>query len=382
MSVINGKLYLQKQSSNKLNDTILNKHVKEISEATKNRAAAAGVSCVAEPLVSCQENGGYTYSFVLNIGRPIQRSESRAVKQIEEAKKFIVRAAEMRGWTYRDGQDVEQAKAVAVDRPEFKVGELTDEVFSKYFNGIYEREPHIRVIHDSVKNAIDTNFTERDHIVLFGPPAVCKSTLIKRFKKFYEDGSDIERIAILNSTTLSKAGIETWILEKAKDKILPEILFFDEIEKFSLDNLNCLLSLMEENGTISRTNARIGRQSAEAKTLVFASCNDEQKLKDFASGALWSRFTKRLGCGRPRRDLMRQILIASLQERQANGEKVNLAWADAAINYAFDKMKINDPREIKSLLAGRDRLLTGEYFADLEKINQDYHRSMTNEAGR
>ena len=376
--VLNAKFLLSKTSVNKLNETTLKKHINEVVNCTVNRAVAKDVKCAAENITTTPTKGGYNYSFELAVGRAVQRSEITAQKTMEAAKKLIMRAAEMRGWSCRDAADVEQAKAVAFDRTNFVVKELTPELLNETFRGIYSREAHIRVIHDAVVNAVQTKFEERDHVLLYGPPAVCKSMLFKRFKKFYENGEDIERVAMINSVTLSKAGLETWILDRAKDKILPEILCFDEIEKFNMDNLQCLLQLMDDQGVISRTNAKIGRQTADAKVLIWATCNDEVKLREFNSGSLWSRFTKRLGCGRPTRDEMSMILTEQIKNRIENGENAKIEWVSAAINYAFDKMKTNDPREIKGLLSGRDRLLDSSYFKDLEKINKSYTDSVCN----
>lgn len=376
-NVLHAKFALSKMSSNKLNDAILQKHIKEMSNCTLNRPAAKDVKVIPENILCTPVKGGFQYSFEMAVGKIVARSENTAQKNMEAAQKLLFKCAEMRGWSVRNFADVEQAKEVAADRPKFSVPPMSEDIMRGYFKGIYERESHVRVIHNAVENAILTEFKERDNILLFGPPATCKTQIVNRFKKFYERDSDVERVAIINATTTSKVGLENWILEKAKDKILPEILFFDEIEKISPENLFCLLSIMDETATISRNNAKIGRQSAEARCLILASCNDEVRLREFASGALWSRFSKRLGCGRPKRDVMRSILVTSLQDRLDVGEDVRLEWADAAINYGFDKMKSNDPREIKSLLSGRDRLLDGSYMRDLEAINKSYQESVS-----
>lgn len=375
MSSITAQLHVSKKSQNNLSATILSKHVKEISEATKNRQQANGIQVLAEEIVTTKTDDGFTYSFLLKLARPIQRSEGQARKAMEAAIKFISRAAEARQWTAKDEADVQESKSIAEDRPPFTVPELTQENINKYFKGIYDRESHLRIINDSVVNAVKTNFNDRQHVLLYGMPAVAKTVLVKRFKSMYEDGSDIERVAIINSTTTSRAGLENWLLEKSKDKILPEIIFFDEIEKQPETNIYCLLSVMDEIGLIMKTNSRIGRQQEIAKPLIISSCNDEQRLKSIMSGALWSRFAFKLFCPRPNRDLMHQILINQLMDRKEKGEQVNLKWADIVIEYAFDKRKETDPRFVKALLAGRERLEDGSFINDLEKINQSYIKS-------
>lgn len=379
-NVLHARYSLSKSSTNRLNQSIFDKQIKDITNCTLNRPTAKDVKVLAENISVITVKNGFEYSFEISMGKVVARSEITAQKNMEAAQKLLFKAAEMRGFSVRSFADVEQAKSVAEDRPKFTIPKLTEENIKKYFNGVYEREPHIRLIQDIVNNCVLTNFEDRNHILLWGPPATAKSVLFNRFKKFYEDGSDIERVMIINSTTTSKVGLENMLLDKAKDKILPEIICFDEVEKVVDENLHCLLSVMDQTATISRNNAKIGRQSAEAKCLVVATCNDIDKLKNFASGALYSRFSTRLPCARPKRELMRNILIAQLQERIDAGEDAKLEWADAAIDYAYDVMKVNCPRTIKGLLSGRDRLLDKSYFKDLESIEKSFNESVASKA--
>lgn len=383
MSSITAQLHISKKSQNNLSATKLLQHWKEITESCKNRQQANGVQVDAEEIITKKENNEYSYYFLIKAIRPVHRSQAQAQKAMENAIKFISRAADNRQWQCRNEADVAEAKLIAEDRPKFSVpDEVCPNLFAKYFKGIFERDSHVRVVHSSVVNAVKTNFAERNHCLLWGEPAVAKSILFKRFKAMYEEGSDIERIAIIDSTSTSKAGIENWLLDRAKDGILPEIICFDELEKCPEQNVQCLLQLMDDNCRISRVNSRIGRQQAEARPLIFGTCNNIEKLKTFASGALYSRFSIKLPCVRPGRDLMHKILVDNLLNRMNNGEEgINLKWADVVIEYAFDKMKCSDPRTIKGLLAGRDRLLDGSYQKDLEKINESYIKSSCETSG-
>jgi hypothetical protein len=299
------------------------------------------------------------------------RSEDAANKCLENAKKFVTRAAEARQWKVAgDKQEVAERAIIAENRGSFNVGDLNQEVMETFFDGIYERDAHIRLIHKSVQTAVKTNFAERSHVLLWGQPAAAKTVLFRRLKDWYESGGEVERVAMVNSTTISKAGLENWLLENAKDGLLPEIICFDEIEKFNMDNLQCLLAIMDEQARISRTNARIGKVEATAKVIVWATCNDVQKLKDFNRGALFSRFNKRYQCVRPSRELMLEIMNKKLEKRVELGCDVDFAWSRAAVDYAFDKMKTNDPRTIMGLLDGENGLLDGSYFKDIEAIEE------------
>lgn len=375
---IETEIVLERVSTNKLNSNILDKVVNEIANATKNRQQANGVkSFIIPPEEPLRRPDGYFYTFKIKLVKDKYRNETAAHKSIEAAKKFVTKSAEARQWkVIGETQDIENQKAVLEYRPKFTVGELNNKVMEEYFSDIYERDAHIRIIHGSIENAILTNFEERNHILLSGQPAAAKTVLFMRFKKWYEiSNPETERVAVINSTTLSKAGLETWLLEKAKDGLLPEILLFDEIEKFKLENLECLLQIMDGQAKISRINSKIGRSEAEAPVIIWATCNDVGKLKDFNNGALYSRFTKDLPCVRPSRELMHEILLKRIESRKIKGQPANEKWAKIIIDYSFDKMKTNDPRKIIAMLEGGDRLLDGSYFRDIEEIFRIYQES-------
>jgi hypothetical protein len=364
-------LVIERISSNKLNDEKLKEQVDEITSAANKRQQSQGVKGRHTKVEGPEQRpDGYFYTFKVRLEKTKFRSEVAAQKCLEHGKKFVIRAAETRQWRVKgDVNEVKERAIAAAERGNFNVGPLTDEVKEEYFDGIYERDAHIRLIHRATMTAIKTNFEERSHVLLWGQPAAAKTILFKRLKSWYEaDSNGVERVAMVNSTTISKAGLETWLLENAKDGLLPEIICFDEIEKFNMDNLQCLLSIMDDQAKISRTNARIGKVEANAKVMVWATCNDIQKLKDFNRGALFSRFNKRYQCVRPSRELMMEIMCKKLEKREEQGCNVDFAWAKAAVDYAFDKMKTNDPRTIIGLLDGEDALLDGSYFKDIEAI--------------
>jgi hypothetical protein len=364
-------IQIERISSNKLNDDKLKQQVKEITSAADKRQQSNGVVGQHTKVVGPEQRpDGYFYSFKVRLSKDNFRSEAAAQKCLENGKKFVIRAAEARQWkVLGDAADVAERKIIAENRGVFKVGELTDEVMKEYFGGIYERAPHIRMIHRGIQAAVNSNWEERNHTLLYGQPAAAKTILFKRFKTWYESSAvDVERVAMVNSTTISKAGLETWLLEKARDGLLPNIICFDEIEKFNMDNLSCLLAVMDDQAKIMRTNAKIGKQEAETPVVIWATCNDIEKLKAFNNEALFSRFVKRYPCVRPSRQLMKEMIVDKINNRRKRGQKADIKWADAVINYAFDVAKNNDPRFISGLLDGEDDLLNGKYFEDLEAI--------------
>jgi hypothetical protein len=269
--------------------------------------------------------------------------------------------------------DIPKVDADASDspRPTFVPPESLSEATERgVFEGIYDREFHIHAIHLSVLDYFDSlrahaidprNEVARNHTLLYGKPASCKTTVLKAFKAWYERDSDVERVLFIDAHTMTKAGLENFLLEKARSRELPEIIVLEEIEKHEPTNLLALISLMG-SGFISKMNAHIGFRREIANVLIWATCNNEEVIRNFRGGVLWSRFGNKFPCTRPSRELMTKILLKAVLGRGGNP-----AWVHAAIDFAYDEMRgvigrpMDDPREIKALLAAKDFLLDGSY---------------------
>lgn len=270
-----------------------------------------------------------------------------------------------------NGQPTEAPKGktpkLIKSRTDVVLPELTPEVYATHFGRLYNREPQIRIIYDSINMAVRTGFRERHHILLRGLAACAKTETYLGFVDWFSP-SMVWRV---DATTLTKAGLETELLKKSVDGTLPPIVLIEEIEKVvHEDNVSCLLQVMDVRGMIQRTNARSGDVYGECKVVVWATCNDSKHLRTFHDGALWSRFSLRPICKRPDRELMRKILLRTVHETNGREE-----WIDPVLTFMWDKLKglpdykqdYNDPRLGRALLAGGDRLLdTGAegFFAD------------------
>lgn len=262
-------------------------------------------------------------------------------------------------------------------KPPFVLPVLEPQTFETNFSGIFEREPQIRIIYDSLRTFMQSGKKKRSHVILYGKPASAKTTIFGRFKEWIENyiikhydikdvtAEECERIKMIDATTASKAGFEKEILNAAKAGMLPEVICLEEIEKFQPDRLLSLLAIMDQRAAISRMNARIGHQIAETPVIIWATCNDEDELKGFHKGALWSRFTHQVRCTRPSFALMEKILLREIVAMSGNP-----AWIKPAIDIMKEVLISNDPRKAIGLLDGGDRLLTGEYRADLEAIKK------------
>ena len=132
---------------------------------------------------------------------------------------------------------------------------------------------------------------------------------------------------------------------------------------------------MDARGRIQRVNARDGNVYGDAKIIIWGTCNDDDELKNAHKGAIWSRFSQKLECKRPDRALMNRILNREVEEIGGNP-----LWVDPILKFCFDelaglakfKMDYNDPRFVRSLLAGGDRILDTSpmgALADFRKAN-------------
>jgi replication-associated recombination protein RarA len=117
---------------------------------------------------------------------------------------------------------------------------MTDEIIRTEFGDIIGRDAHLRIIHSATENFIKSRGVMRSHTVLYGPPGAAKTSMFLKLKDFYERDSEVERVYALDATAISKAGLENWMLDRAEDGTLPEILYLEEVEKF---DLNILLPL-------------------------------------------------------------------------------------------------------------------------------------------
>lgn len=242
---------------------------------------------------------------------------------------------------------------------------MTQEVIETALCDIYERDAHFRLINDVVQTHAVTGGELRSHILLYGRPGGAKTTILERLKPLYDD-EQFERMKFLDASSMSKAGFERWVMDQAESGLLPEILVLEEIEKVdNKDNLKSLGSLMA-SGYIQRTNCGQAGYSKKvsAKFLVIATCNDEAALEEFRKGYLWDRFTERLHCPLPSREMMFRILLDKIS-RIPGGHG---AWAAHAMKLA-DSMGVTTPRQIIGFLAGRDRLMDGSYQADRMAID-------------
>src|SRR5439155_4753237 len=91
---------------------------------------------------------------------------------------------------------------------------------------------------------VATDRRQASHVVLHGEPAAAKTFLLRCFKALYEQGSEVERVVFIDAQTMTKAGLEDWLLQRAEEGSLPEIIVLEELEKQGEGVLLPLISVM------------------------------------------------------------------------------------------------------------------------------------------
>lgn len=381
-----------------LNKDAMKEQLKFIADAAKRNAQANWETSIPTKLIVELETGEgdnreLRYSAVIYVCKDRYKDEEAVKRRFQNVLKVMKKAAGRKGWTVvsdeplkitTDGYVVVNGAGEATGDPvpkimpledsvsvrserklltsvpiDYVLPELTDDIMRTYFGHIYDREPHIRLIYDNLNTAVRTNFKVRHHILLKGPPACAKTVLFLAFREWLGD----ELIESVDASTMTKAGLERMLLEKSHASELKPILVLEEIEKCHPDNLSCLIQVMDARGRIQRVNAntvRDGNGDGDCKIVLWATCNDENELMKFHSGALHSRFGVQPECDRPDRVLMGRILKSEVEAVMGREE-----WIEPVLDFCFVELaqipkfagKHNDPRFARSLIASGDRLL-------------------------
>jgi MoxR-like ATPase len=353
------EVHVQKIARVRLNESKARTQVNRLHEYMSKQFPAWDVELIYDHEPEKRE-ADYVYNATLLFSREIEDESQRDHTRSSAIAICIQYAPLCEYWSCMDMLD----EGESFNFEDWEVPELTDEVLNTYFGHIYEREPHIRIIHDSLKLASKTNFRTRHHILLRGKPACAKTILFLAFRDWLGPHCFMQ----ISATSATKAGLEKELMTKAQTRTLPPILIVEEIEKTHPDNLNGLLQVMDTRGQIQKTNFFIGNQIAECPVLVWATCNDEALLRKFADGALWSRFEIKPKCERPGRELMERILLDECESIEGDPK-----WVEAIIKFLFevgDRLEDHDdPRLAKALLVGGDRLLDGSFQKDYLAVN-------------
>lgn len=235
------------------------------------------------------------------------------------------------------------------------------EDFEDNFGHLFGLDSHIGRVKSAIEAAIMSNFTNRYHVALIGPPGCGKSDICASLKRALGEDAVME----FDATATTAAGA---IKDLDEREILPRIILVEEIEKANEQALSFLLALCDLRGEIRKTTARKSIQK-DTKLLVIATVNNHELFDKLMAGALSSRFANKLWFKRPSQEMLQRIL-----EREVSKVDGDTDWIAPALEYAREK-NIDDPRMIAALcLCGRDGWLDGSYYKMLGETDkpQDY----------
>jgi len=354
---------LTKTSQKRLNPQVMRRQIDYITNRMlgAGRAKTWGIDPSYPKAPSMTDDGEWTYSATLAIKRT-GRENARDVMDIQASTMIQLgeTAGNASGWSVSSAErasekaeqeaqtDEVQAYHVPVtfQRPRLSEGSLNR---NGHFDHIYERSSQISLIESSLNAFITSELRNRFHCVLWGEPASGKTEILRSFSKMLGP----ELILELDATSTTKAGAERILLEAEH---VPPVMICEEIEKTDEASLRWLLGVLDHRGEIRKTTNR-GQRQRNVKMLCLATINDMPLFKRVMDGALASRFSQKIYCPRPSKQVLRLILSREVEKIDGNP-----AWIEPAIDYCVDIEDTNDPRRVVTVcLSGQDRLLTGEY---------------------
>lgn len=275
--------------------------------------------------------------------------------QYDEIRKVIETTGKISGWELASEDGVKVVQKVQ-SYAEAKI----PEDWTKHFAHLYEREDQVSLVLSAIQAGIKSDFNDRFHVLLAGPPAAGKTDLLKGVKDLLGNDAVLE----YDATATTQAGA---IKDLDSRQEIPRVLLIEEIEKVDENSLRWLLSVLDHRAEIRKTNFKVNIHKS-VKMLCIATVNDYDLFTDMMYGALASRFPNHVYCPRPGRKVLEKILLREIA--RVKGRK---KWIEPTLEYALAR-KISDPRKVISIcLCGANDLLTGEYQRKLDRTDVHSH---------
>lgn len=226
---------------------------------------------------------------------------------------------------------------------------------------IYGLDPQIRVMWDALTSFVRSSYLKRSHVCCHGQPGCGKTSVCEKFYDMLKDHSPPDAVMRFTASQTTKAGLENILLEANP---IPSLIIIEEIDKSPPENLAPLIDICNSDGMIRKATARSGNLEVPIHALVICTVNDVPKFRSFHSGALASRFAHKVFFPRPSEDVLRQIAY-----REIRKFKGDVDWVEPAMAILKSEMS-NDPRRLKAILDGGNRLIDGSFLQDIEYMRK------------
>ncbi len=365
--VIKRNISLYKVKADNLsNDAARTEVVRIVQRFMTETRTARGWSAIVPPIKDIEPQEGTGFKFynikVHLICRPIRnRSDDAISNEVAAIAECAAKSGSKIGWQISaidgDKRELQEPDKIHTGKATTYCDIAIPDNWKENFSHVFERDAQIEVTMSAISAGIKSEWDDRLHCALVGPPACGKSEILRSIRTMFGEVAVME----FDATATTQAGA---IKNLAEREIMPRILLVEEIEKVEENALRWLLGILDFRAEIRKTNFR-QNITKEVKLICLATVNDWKCFNNMMSGALASRFVNKIYCPRPNRTLLEKILARDVG-RLSDG---NLAWIKPALDYA-EANQISDPREVLSILkCGRNDLLTGAHQKRLQETS-------------
>lgn len=167
---------LEKKLTYRKNLDDLLKGIRNIAEAAKRNASRNFVATFNDEddfICNPHKSGGYHYKASIWVSRSKYNNKQQVLDDWEKTRRVMEKAAKTNRWDVIDEgdsvlDDIVIEPTIIRTQTEMILPPLTNNVMKQYFGRLFNREPQIRLMYDTLATAVNTKFKERNHCLLKG----------------------------------------------------------------------------------------------------------------------------------------------------------------------------------------------------------------------